>query len=59
MNRAARTTLSPSVGPKHLYLARVWLCLEPHYCLAILFVPESGPSHFTDITGIPYLDVQI
>jgi hypothetical protein len=28
MNCAARTTLSPSVGPKHLYLACVRLCLE-------------------------------
>jgi hypothetical protein len=30
MNCAARTTLSPSVGAKHLYLAYVRLCLEPH-----------------------------
>ena len=36
INCAARTTLSPSVGPRHLYLAGVRLCLETPYSFSWL-----------------------
>jgi hypothetical protein len=49
MNCAARTTLSPSVGPKYLYLA----------ACDSFFLCESGPNNFTENTRIPNLDVQI
>jgi hypothetical protein len=56
MNYAARTSVSPSVGPRHRLRA---VLLRATYCSVTLFVRESRPNNFTEDTGIPNLDVRI